>query len=413
MLHKPLLALTLLAVSPAARAADARLQASDTLPPPTRQQLPSTRPDTLGDTSRPVPLPPADTSRQNLRDSITFLGVGDIMLGTDFPSPRYLPPDDGAHLLKPVTAFIEEADVAFGNLEGTFLSGDHPGKKCRDTLVCYAFKMPERYVQHLKEAGFDILSVANNHINDFGEKGACNTVDILRQAGIHHAGLTSCPTAVFRLDDLTIGFTAFAPNTGTMNFNDHARAARIVQALDTSCDIVVVSFHGGAEGATMTRVTREDEHFVGENRGNPYRFARAAIDAGADIVFGHGPHVTRAIDLYRDRLICYSLGNFATYGRFNLSGISGIAPMVRVTVNRRGEFRSALIRSIHQPGEGGPMPDTRQRALREIVRLTRSDIPEAPLDILPDGTVRKRKTAPAIRKGNAGAVRKSTAARGH
>jgi len=408
MLHKTLLALTLLAATPPLHAADAPLQARDTLPPPGRRTLPGTRPDTLGDMSRPVPPQPADTSRQPLRDSITILGVGDIMLGTDFPSPRYLPPDDGAHLLKPVTAFIEEADVAFGNLEGTLLSGNHPGKKCRDTLVCYAFKMPEHYVRYLKAAGFDVLSIANNHINDFGEKGARNTVEILRQAGIHHAGLTSCPTAVFRHGDLTIGFTAFAPNTGTMNFNDHARAARIVQALDSTCDIVVVSFHGGAEGATKNRVTREDELFVGENRGNPYRFARAVIDAGADIVFGHGPHVTRAIDLYRDRLICYSLGNFATYGRFNLSGISGVAPMVRVTVNRKGAFRSALIHSIHQPGEGGPVPDDRQRALKEIVRLTRSDIPEAPLDISADGVVRKRQPADGSGKVAAGPMQKST-----
>lgn len=395
MLHRTLPWLTLLAAATAFRAAAAPQPARDTLPSPVLRPVPAARPDTAGDTSRSVPPPAADTTRQPLRDSITVLGVGDIMLGTDFPSARYLPPDDGAHLLKPVTAFIQEADVAFGNLEGTFLSGDHPGKKCRDTLVCYAFKMPEHYVGHLQEAGFDVLSVANNHINDFGEKGSRNTAEVLRRAGLHHAGLTACPTAVFRVHDLTIGFTAFAPNTGTLPFNDHAAAARIVRGLDSVCDIVVVSFHGGAEGATMTRVTRQDEHFVGENRGNPYRFARAVIDAGADIVFGHGPHVTRAIDLYRDRLICYSLGNFATYGRFNLAGISGVAPMVRVAVNRRGEFKSALIRSIHQPGEGGPVPDAQQRALREITRLTRSDIPETPLEISPDGLVRKRSVAPS------------------
>jgi len=223
------------------------------------------------------------------------------------------------------------------------------------------------------------------HAADSGE-------EVLGREGIQYAGLGFCPTTVFRVDDLTIGFTAFAPNTGTLNFNDHASAARIVGGLDSICDIVIVSFHGGAEGSTRTHVTRQDELFVGENRGNPYRFARTVIDAGADIVFGHGPHVTRAVDLYRDRLICYSLGNFATYGRFNLSGVSGIAPMVRVTVNRKGEFQSALIRSIRQPGEGGPVIDEQQRALREIIQLTRSDIPEAPLLITMEGRIHKKPT---------------------
>lgn len=315
------------------------------------------------------------------------------MLGTDFPKKEYLPPDDGANLLKPVQSYIRQADIAFGNLEGTFLSGDHPGKKCKDTLVCYAFKMPDRYARHLTEAGFDVMSVANNHINDFGLKGSRNTVEVLEREGIRYAGLSFCPTSILRVDDLTIGFTAFAPNSGTLNFNDYPTAARIVQTLDSVCDIVIVSFHGGAEGATQTHVTRQDEPFVGENRGNPYRFARTVIDAGADIVFGHGPHVTRAIDLYRDRLICYSLGNFATYGRFNLSGVSGIAPMVSVTVNRKGEFQSALVRSIRQPGEGGPVIDEQQRALKELIQLTRTDIPEAPLLISMDGMVRKKPEA--------------------
>jgi hypothetical protein len=341
------------------------------------------------DMARPESRMIVDTMKPVRRDSLIVLGVGDIMLGTNFPKKEYLPPDDGANLLKPVQSYIREADIAFGNLEGTFLTGNHPGKKCKDSLVCYAFKMPDHYARYLTEAGFDVMSVANNHINDFGWIGACNTTEVLAREGIRYAGLDFCPTTVFQVDDLTIGFTAFAPNSGTLNFNDYVKAARIVRALDSTCDIVIVSFHGGAEGATKTHVTRQDEPFVGENRGNPYRFARTVIDAGADIVFGHGPHVTRALDLYRDRLICYSLGNFATYGRFNLSGVSGIAPMVSVTVNRKGEFQSALVRSIRQPGEGGPVMDEQQKALKELIQLTKTDIPEAPLFISMDGKVGK------------------------
>jgi poly-gamma-glutamate capsule biosynthesis protein CapA/YwtB (metallophosphatase superfamily) len=393
MPHGILVTILTMAICIQARAGLRAASSQDTLPPKTiqTQEVPRSRSGT--DTSRPLSRVAGDSTMPVRRDSLTILGVGDIMLGTDFPKKEYLPPDDGANLLKPVRSYIREADISFGNLEGTLLSGDHPGKKCKDSLVCYAFKMPDHYARYLTEAGFDVMSVANNHINDFGLKGSRNTVEVLEREGIRYAGLGFCPTTVFRVDDLTIGFTAFAPNTGTLDFNDHASAARIVRALDSVCDIVIVSFHGGAEGATQTHVTRQDEMFVGENRGNPYRFARAVIDAGADIVFGHGPHVTRAIDLYRDRLICYSLGNFATYGRFNLAGVSGIAPMVTVTVNRKGEFQSARVRSIRQPGEGGPVIDEQQRALKELMQLTRTDIPEAPLLISMDGIVRKKPKA--------------------
>jgi poly-gamma-glutamate capsule biosynthesis protein CapA/YwtB (metallophosphatase superfamily) len=130
--------------------------------------------------------------------------------------------------------------------------------------------------------------------------------------------------------------------------------------------------------------------FLGENRGNPYQFARIVIDAGADIVFGHGPHVTRAIDLYNNRFIAYSLGNFATYARFSLRGVSGLAPIIKVFVDKEGEFQSAQIYSTKQVGEGGPFLDPEDGALKEIISLTATDIPEAPISIGKDGVVRKK-----------------------
>ncbi len=125
-------------------------------------------------------------------------------------------------------------------------------------------------------------------------------------------------------------------------------------------------------------MVRGDEVYLGTNRGSVYRFAHEVVDAGADVVFGHGPHVTRALELYKDRLICYSLGNFATYRRFNLSGPNGIAPIVRVDVNRAGEFLSGEVAAVYQPGEGGPRPDPSRRAiqnhqsLQKRISLTRS-----------------------------------------
>lgn len=316
-----------------------------------------------------------------------IIGVGDIMLGTNYPNTGYLPPNDGKDLLAPVHHILQSGDITFGNLEGTFLTGAGTVKKCSNPEVCYAFKMPDHYVNHLVTAGFNLLSLANNHINDFGAAGANNTVEVLKKAGIHHAGLLSCPYITFEKNNLTFGFAAFSPNTGTKSINDYETAKKIISHLDTICDVVIVSFHGGGEGPTRKHITRQTEIFLEENRGNPYEFARVVIDAGADVVFGHGPHVTRAVDLYKDRFITYSMGNFATYARFNLSGPNGIAPIMEIEVDEKGKFIQGKIHSIQQTGEGGPYPDEEARALNEIIELTREDIPECILDIRPDGTV--------------------------
>ncbi len=323
-------------------------------------------------------------------DTISLIGVGDIMLGTNFPSINYLPPDDGKNILTPVKHIIENADITFGNLEGVILSEGGTVKTCSNPDMCYAFRMPNHYVNYLKEAGFDILSIANNHIGDFGVKGRENTVKLLKEVNIQFAGLINYPYTTFEKNGIKFGFCAFAPNNGTVDINDSINAKKIIQHLDSICDIVIVSFHGGAEGSTRNHITRSNEIFLEENRGNPYKFSRIVIDAGADIVFGHGPHVTRAIDIYKGRFIAYSLGNFATYGRFNLKGISGIAPIIKLFVNKKGEFLIGKIYSTKQIGEGGPIEDNDQMALKEIINLTQSDIPESLLTIKQNGIINKK-----------------------
>lgn len=313
-------------------------------------------------------------------DTVIIAGVGDMMLGTNYPSDVHLPPQDGRDILGPVTPILQSADVAFGNLEGVLLSGEGNPKKCRDPKKCYIFKSPDHYVTYFTKAGFDVLSVANNHVGDFGEAGRKNTVRLLEQENIAFAGLETHPFTMFEKDSLTYGFCAFAPNTGTVKIHDYKKASDIITHLDSICDIVIVSFHGGAEGPSHNRITRQQEMYLGENRGNPYTFSRMAIDAGADVVFGHGPHVVRAIDLYKDRFIAYSLGNFATYGRFNVTGLSGLAPLVSVFTDKKGQFIKAKIDSARQKGEGGPILDPNNGAYKEIKRLTILDIPESNLE---------------------------------
>lgn len=324
------------------------------------------------------------------KDTISIIGVGDMMLGTNYPAESYLPPEDGKNILTPVKQIIENADISFGNLEGAILSGTGTVKTCTNPAVCYAFKMPNHYVNYFKEAGFDVLSIANNHVSDFGETGKENTVKMLDGVGIKYAGLLKYPYTTFKKNGIKYGFCAFAPNNGTVDINDSENAAKIVKQLNSICDIVIVSFHGGAEGSSKSHLTRSDELFLGENRGNPYQFARTVIDAGADIVFGHGPHVTRAIDIYKGKFIAYSMGNFATYGRFNLKGICGIAPIIKLFVNKKGEFLSGTIYSTKQVGEGGPVIDEDKTVIKEIINLTKFDVPESQIMLDENGVITKK-----------------------
>lgn len=324
-------------------------------------------------------------------DTLHVVAVGDIMLGTAYPSKKYLPPNnDCAPLLAPVQPYIQAADVSFANLEGALTDSLRDVKTCKDTTICYAFAMPTAYASCLSEAGFDLLSLANNHTGDFGEKGRAQTVNALRENGIAYAGLLTCPTAVIERRGLKIGFCAFAPNKGTCSVRNLDAAAQIVRGLDSICDVVIVSFHAGAEGATMRRVTRQTETFVGEDRGNVYEFSRRMVDAGGDILLGHGPHVTRAVDIYKGRFIAYSMGNFCTYSRINLKGVNGVAPLMQLSVDGQGKFLSGNIIPIAQ-AKGEPMRvDVKRRVVKEIQQLTKEDFPEAQLQIHDDGRIEKK-----------------------
>jgi poly-gamma-glutamate capsule biosynthesis protein CapA/YwtB (metallophosphatase superfamily) len=246
--------------------------------------------------------------------------------------------------------------------------------------------MPEYLIDQLKTAGFDFLSLANNHANDFGLEGIENTKLVLDNLEIGFAGLESCPWDTISIGGITYGFCAFAPNTGTIQIDDYEYAKKIVQNLNSISDIVIVSFHGGAEGTEHKHVPKTTEFIYGENRGNVFEFSHLVIDNGADIVFGHGPHVTRAIEIYKGRFIAYSLGNFATYARFNLNGEKGIAPIIQVKTKLDGEFIEGKIIPIRQLGEGGPEIDPHNMVIAEIKELVKADFPESLLKIEDNGS---------------------------
>ena len=335
-----------------------------------------------------APLPPAEQS-----GPITIAAVGDIMLASPFPNESRMPPNEGADLLKDVTPILSAADIAFGNMEGPIVDGGVSEKcgtpKPGQPVRCFAFRMPTRYARHLKAAGFDVLSVANNHASDFGEPGRASTRRTLDELGIKHAGSDRerFSTAYLESKGRTIAFVGFAHNAVQPNVNDLDTARRLVQEADKRADIVVVSFHGGAEGTGAQNVPRRTELFFGEQRGNLPSFARTVIDAGADLVLGHGPHVLRGMEVYKDRLIAYSLGNFATYGWFKLEAETALTIILETQLAADGKFLGGKIHSARQEGRGIPELDSTGTAIRKVRSLSQTDFgPNAP-SIADDGSI--------------------------
>lgn len=322
-------------------------------------------------------------------DTVTVAGVGDIMMGSNYPDDSGLPPDDGQYLFQEVAALLQDADVTMGNLEGVLLDQGGIAKTCRNPKLCYVFRSPQRYAQNLVNAGFDVMSVANNHAGDFGETGTRSTIRTLEQAGLYHAGQLAKPYTTFEKNGVRYGFVAFAPNSGCVNINDLETARKIVTHLDSISDVVLVSFHGGAEGPMYQHVSRKTEVFYGENRGNVYQLAHQLIDAGADIVFGHGPHVVRAVEVYKDRFIAYSLGNFLTYGGINVSGINGLAPIIKVFTDHQGAFLQAKVSAGIQSLLAPVTIDLEKQVIARIRELTQEDFPETKVVIDDVGWIRK------------------------
>jgi len=332
-------------------------------------------------------------------DTITIAAVGDVMLGSTSINDSFLPPSDGRDILKPMTPYLKDADITFGNLEGPMLEGGSsakcappappaPGEEPKP-VKCFAFRVPTRYGKYLKEAGFDVMSLANNHAGDFGDYGRSSTRKVLDEQGIKYAGSdrASFSTAYLEVKGKKIAVVGFAHNNIVPNLNDLATARQLVMAARKKADIVIVSFHGGAEGEAAQHIPKQTEIFVGEKRGDVYAFAHTVIDAGADLVLGHGPHVMRAMEIYKGHLIDYSMGNFCTYGMFSLNGPQSLSAVFQITIGLDGKFVSAKIIPAKQEGRGGPVPDPSGTVIKKIQSLSAADFPNTAPKITDDGTV--------------------------
>lgn len=325
---------------------------------------------------------------------IVVTAVGDVMLGTTFPDDNgdMLPPNDGAGLLAEVTPILRRGDVVFGNLEGPLVDAGE-SLKCRGKKLgtCFAFRVPTRYGAHLKDAGFNVMGLANNHAMDFGLDGRASSRQVLASEGIAHSGEIG-DIARLTAKSEKIDLIAFATYPGAYNFLDLDDALQAIRQARSEADLVIVSFHGGAEGATHQHVAEGDETFLGEDRGDLRRFTHAAIDAGAQLVIGSGPHVVRGMEIYQGKLIAYSLGNFATYGPFNLNAENGISLILEAHLAPDGTFLSGQVYPLKQEKPGGPRLDSAMSIVPLLRSLSQADFGTTAVSIgahgelLPPGT---------------------------
>lgn len=322
-----------------------------------------------------------DSSKKVLTIALT----GDIMMGTTYPE-NALPANDGKGLFKDVRSILQNADIAVGNLEGTLCDTGTTTKAKK--AFNYAFRTPLRFAPRLSEAGYDFLSMANNHSFDFGLPGVRSTEQALRAEGIIFAGLKGRgESAILERQGLRIGFCAFGHNSYTLRHQDLQTVKSILDSLRKCTDLIVVSFHGGAEGKDKSHLPLGKEMFLKEDRGSLRDFARFCIDNGADVVYGHGPHVVRCVEVYKGRFIAYSLGNFCTPYGISITGISGYAPVIVVKVNADGEFTEGQIYSFVQKRGQGPCTDRGNLAVRQIQALTTADIATPCITITKDGKI--------------------------
>lgn len=326
-------------------------------------------------------------AKKKATNSITLKAVGDIVPGTLYPERR-VPAKPYEELFAPIQEYLSGADLLFGNFESTLTNFSTTSKNTSSKHV-FAFRTPPETAKVLKKAGFDVLSTANNHSGDFGERGFKDTMQNLKAAGIHPVGRKGQIEYV-KVQGVSFAFIAFSYLRSHNNVKDFDALRELVREARSQAKIIVISCHWGGEGEKFLHTKNQTEIFYSENRGNLPAFAHAAIDAGADLILGHGPHVVRALELYKGRLVVYSLGNFIGYGALSSRGKTGLTLVLNITLGRDGKFESGKIVPMNMPEKSIPRYDASGKTIELMRELTKADFPKTRLSISDDGIISVR-----------------------
>jgi hypothetical protein len=321
---------------------------------------------------------------------LTIAWGGDTTLGSSFGVPA----DRGFAALRGVSRLLRAADLSAVNSEGTFGTGGTSKCPGGSGGTCFAFQAPPANATALSRAGVDIANLANNHAFDFGAEGMGQTVTALRAADVAVTGRPGEIT-VLEVPGARVAFVGFSSYSWTAPLNDLAAVRALCRSAAKRANVVVAFLHGGAEGSDRTHTPRGHESYLGEDRGDVRTFARAAIDGGADLVLGSGPHVLRGLERYHHRLIAYSLGNLAGFRNFATGGVLSRSGILRVTVSSKGQLIAGRLESLRLDGDGIPHVDRTRASAQLVTSLSRADFGAAGVTVARDGTLRFPGAAPA------------------
>ncbi len=333
------------------------------------------------------------------RRDLRVCAGGDVTLGTNLDTnwavgrragtERVAALPDPVALLRPLRPLVADADVIVLNIEGAIGDGPAP-RKCRPgSTLCYAMRQPpgtEAALRGLNDSSAIVGNLANNHSHDAGAAGFAETLRRLRDAGVLTTGADTLATGVPVEDGDTIAVLGFSP-WSVAAVTDLDAVRRHVTRASRRYGRVVVTMHIGAEGVLARHTSDRLERFAGENRGNSVAFARAAVESGASLVVGHGPHVLRAMEWNGRALVAYSLGNLVTYGPFNHSGYNDHGAVLCATIAGDGAVRDASLRATRQRMPGFVDPDPDHLGIADVAELSGEDFPLTGVRLSPSGDV--------------------------
>jgi hypothetical protein len=261
--------------------------------------------------------------------------MGDTMLGSKNNNLTQM-----ENFFTPVDSILKNKEIInIVNLEGV-ISGKDYTPKCSSGNTCVTFNMNSVATKVLFDNNINVANLANNHSMDFGLLGRKDTLMNLINYKISPVGTDDFPVAKFHIENKSFAIIGASPHHNTVSIFDTEHLSSLIHQYKSQGNIVIITAHIGREGANAYHVEDKDEIFLGQDRGNPIKLAHEMIDLGADAFLAHGPHVMRPLEIYKNRIIAYSLGNFMTYGTFNLAGNSAYGGILNVQFNDDGSFNS-------------------------------------------------------------------------
>ena len=365
--------------------AGAMLATACTSPPPPG---PSTTTISTTPTSSPtghgLPRIPADAPTLESK-TVSFTWVGDMNFGTR----GSYPPGGIATIFDGVRNQLK-SDVPIANLETVL--GTAPLTRCKPATppaknYCYLFEAPPSAAYVLRDVGFRVVNIANNHSLDAGTVGMSQTKAALTAAGVAWVGEPGQITYL-TANGVHVAVLGFGPYPTSADARDIPGAQAMVKQAKTKAQVVIVVMHMGAEGTAQAHLRPGHEYFQGYDRGDTMGFAHSVIDAGADLVVGSGPHVLRGMQWYKGRLIAYSLGDFSGYHTFSTAGTMGISGILHVTLDPGGGFVKASVTPLRLVNPGTPTVDHAGSAWALMNSLSRADFGATGAIISSNGKIR-------------------------